>query len=122
MATLAGYAIIGCILGGQAISAAGDGNVSVNVGIVVLAIITLVVIFCGSQWIHHFDLCAWIPSLVAVIGALGTGGKYLHQQVDAPPATAALVMSYGALVAGFFLPWSAVASDFTTYYDRRSNG
>ncbi|EOO03989.1 putative purine-cytosine permease fcy22 protein [Phaeoacremonium minimum UCRPA7] len=52
--------------------------------------------------------------------AVGCGGKHLHKQVDAPEATASSVLSFAALIAGFFLPWSAIASDFTTYFDRRS--
>lgn len=122
MATLAGYAIIDCILGGQAISAVSRSGVSVNVGIVVIAIITLVITFCGAKWIHYFDQYAWLPSLVGVIGALGGGGRYLHLQVDTLPVTPRTVLSYGSLVAGFFLPWAAIASDFTTYFDRRPKG
>ena len=120
MATLAGYGIIDCILGGQALSAINPNKLSINVGIVIVAIINLVIIFFGSKVIHQFDRYAWFPTLVAMLVAVGCGGKHLHKQVDAPEATASSVLSFAALIAGFFLPWSAIASDFTTYFDRRS--
>ena len=122
MATLTGYGIIGCILGGQTLSSISPSDLSVTGGIVIVALLNLVVIFCGSGWIHHFDLYAWIPSLVAILGVLGTSGKYLYMQGDTTPATARAVLSFGSLIGGFFLPWAAVASDFSTYFDPRSKG
>ncbi|SPO04144.1 related to purine-cytosine permease [Cephalotrichum gorgonifer] len=120
MATLTGYGIVGSILGGQALSAIKPDELSVTVGIVIIALVALGVTFCGSRWIHIFDLYSWLPSLVATLGALGCSGKHLHLQAEAPPATASTVLSFGALVGGFFLPWAAIASDFSTYFDRRS--
>ena len=91
-----------------------------TVGIVIIALLTLLVNFCGSAWIHYFDLYAWIPSLVAILGVLGTSGKYLHLQADTVPATARSVLSFGSLIGGFYLPWASIASDFSTYFDPRS--
>lgn len=122
MATLTGYGIIGCILGGQALSSIRPDELSVTVGIVIIALLNLIVIFCGSGWIHQFDLYAWIPSLIAILGVLGTGGKHLYMQADTEPATARSVLSFGSLIGGFFLPWAAIASDFSTYFDPRSKG
>lgn len=122
MATLCGYGILGSILGGQALSAISPSTLSVTVGIVIICLVGLIVIFCGSKWIHTFDLYAWLPALVATIGVLGTGGKYLHLQAETESASAGAVLSFGALIGGFFLPWAAVSSDFTTFFDRRSKG
>ncbi|KAK7429129.1 hypothetical protein QQZ08_004344 [Neonectria magnoliae] len=120
MATLAGFAILGCILGAQALSAINPDELSVNVGIVIIALINLIIIFFGSQLIHKFDMFAWFPTLVAILVAVGCGGNKLHQQVEAAPASASAIFNFSALIAGFYLPWAAIASDFTTYFDRRS--
>ncbi|CAG9991105.1 unnamed protein product [Clonostachys byssicola] len=120
MATLFGYAILGSILGGQALSAINPEGLSVNVGIVILAIIDLILIFFGSRLIHQFDIYAWFPTLVAILVAVGCSGKHLHNQSVTEPATASSVLSFASLIAGFFLPWSAIASDFTTYFDSSS--
>ncbi|KAK7224103.1 hypothetical protein V2G26_012106 [Clonostachys chloroleuca] len=120
MATIVGYAILGSILGGQALSAINPESLSVNVGIVILAVINLVLIFFGSRIIHQFDLYAWFPTLLAILVAVGCGGNKLYNQVDTEPATASNVLSFASLIAGFFLSWASIASDFTTYYDSQA--
>ncbi|KEY71522.1 hypothetical protein S7711_08902 [Stachybotrys chartarum IBT 7711] len=120
MATLAGYCIMDCILGGQVLSAINPTALSINVGIVITAIISMVIIFCGAAWIHMFDLYAWFPTLVGILVAVGCGGHNLYKQAETEPASASSVLSFAAVIAGFFLPWSAIASDFTVHFDRRS--
>lgn len=120
MATLTGYVILGSVLGGQALAAVNPGHLSVNVGIVIIAIINLVLVFCGSRVIHIFDLYAWAPTLLGIVVATGCSGHHLRKQAPAPEATASGVLGLAAVIAGFFLPWSSIASDFTTYFDRGS--
>lgn len=116
MCGLMGYGILGAILGGQALSAINPSALSVNGGIVIIAIIDFVLIFLGSRWIHRFDMFAWIPSFIAVIIALGCGGKHLHKQAEHSPATVTSVLGFAAVHAGFFIPWATLGSDFTTYF------
>lgn len=120
IATLAGYAVLGVILGAQALSATSTEGLSVNIGIVVIGILALILTVCGYNLIHWFDLFAWVPSLMALLGAVGCGGKHLRLQVDVNPASAAGLLSFVGIIAGFYIPWSAVASDFTIGFDRRS--
>jgi purine-cytosine permease-like protein len=120
MATLAGYVILSCVLGGQAIRALNPGRLSINIGIAIVAIINLVLTFCGSRVIHLFGLYAWIPALIGIVVAMGCSGHHLHKQAPTEPATAVGILGLAAVVAGFFLPWSTIASDFTTYFDRHA--
>lgn len=104
------------VVGGQCLSSVADGNLSVTVGIVITAILTLGISFCGFTILHHYERYAWIPSLISIVVAVGTGGKELRNQVtyDAPPS-AASVLSFGMIVASYMVPWACLASDFTTY-------
>ncbi|KAJ4369949.1 hypothetical protein N0V83_005713 [Neocucurbitaria cava] len=116
LATLTGFCVIDSIIGGSALSAVTDGEtISATVGIVIVCLLALVISFCGFRVLHIYERWAWIPALVALIIAAGCGGKSLSQQVEAPAATAAQVLSFGGLVASFMLPWAALASDFSTY-------
>ncbi|CAO2648590.1 Nn.00g078570.m01.CDS01 [Neocucurbitaria sp. VM-36] len=116
LATLTGFCVIDSIIGGFALSAVRDGEtISATVGIVIVCLLALVISFCGFRVLHIYERWAWIPALVALIIAAGCGGKGLSQQVGAPAATAAQVLSFGGLVASFMLPWAALASDFSTY-------
>lgn len=73
----------------------------------------------GYKVLNWYERLAWPPVLLAFLVALGVGGKYLHYANAPPaaPATASAVLSFAATIAGFVITFSAMASDFTTYYD-----
>jgi NCS1 nucleoside transporter family len=116
LATLTGFCVVDSIIGGQALSAVKSGEtISATVGIVIISLLALIIAFFGFKVLHIYERWAWIPALIALIIATGCGGKGLGQQLEAPAATAPQILSFGSLVAGFMLPWAALASDFSTY-------
>ncbi|KAK4191713.1 putative purine-cytosine permease [Podospora australis] len=115
LATMTGFSIIICVIGGQCLSAVADGNLSVTVGIVIIAVVTLIISFCGYRILHIYERYAWIPAFIAIIVAVGTGGKGLVNQAPLPPPPASAVLSFGMIVASYMVPWACLASDFTTY-------
>lgn len=116
LATLTGFCVVDSVIGGMALSAVQDGTtINATVGIVVIALLSLVISFCGFGVLHHYERWAWIPALLALIIAAGCGGEQLSRQVVVPAASASQVLSFGGLVASFMLPWAALASDFSTY-------
>jgi len=115
LATLTGFCVIDSVVGGQTLSAVGNGNLSPTVGIVIIAILSLLVSFCGIKTLHYYERYAWIPAMIAIIVAVGCGGKHLKQQTVTEAAPAGTILSFGGLVAGFLIPWAALASDFATY-------
>lgn len=116
LATLIGFCIMMAVIGGQCLSAVAGGNLSVSVGIVITAVLTLGISFCGFSVLHQFERYAWISALVSIIVAVGCGGKELQKQAvyDSAP-TAPNVISYCMIVAGYMIPWACLSSDFTTY-------
>ncbi|KAF2640517.1 hypothetical protein P280DRAFT_320771 [Massarina eburnea CBS 473.64] len=116
LATLTGFCVVDSVVGGQALSAVTDGtSVNATVGIVIIALLSLLISFCGYKVLHFYEKYAWVPALIAIVIATGCGGMHLKEQVDVPPATAAQILGFGGLVASFMLPWAALASDFSTY-------
>lgn len=69
----------------------------------------------GYRVLHLFDRFAWIPTLVAILVAVGCGGDKLSLQMSTEPATATNILSFGALIAGYMIPWAGLGSDFSTY-------
>ncbi|KAF1943343.1 hypothetical protein EJ02DRAFT_343491 [Clathrospora elynae] len=115
-ATLTGFCVVDSVIGGQALSAVqGATTINATVGIVIIAVLSMFISFCGFRVLHVYERWAWIPALVALVIAAGCGGRGLSKQGPAPAATAAQVLSFGGLVASFMLPWAALASDFSTY-------
>jgi purine-cytosine permease-like protein len=122
LATLTGFCVIDSVIGGMALSAVMDGTtINATAGIVIIALLSLLIAFCGSRILHMYEKIAWIPAVFAVVVATGCGGKHLEEQIVAPAATATQVLSFGGLVASFMLPWAALASDFSTYMHPKSS-
>ncbi|KXH67629.1 purine-cytosine permease FCY21 [Colletotrichum salicis] len=117
LATLVGFCVIMVVIGGQCLSAVGGGNVSPAVGIVIVALLALVISFCGFTILHLYERFAWIPAVIAIVIATGCGGSHLRDQAPTEPATAQAVVSFGMIVASYMLPWACLASDFTTYLE-----
>ncbi|KAF7196684.1 Purine-cytosine permease fcyB [Pseudocercospora fuligena] len=120
LATLTGFCVIDSVVGGLTLSSVDSGKLTPTVGIVVIGILGLLVSFCGFKVLHYYERYAWIPAMIAIIVATGCGGKNLHKQVATEAPAASTVLSFGALVAGFLVPWAALASDFATYMPPRT--
>ncbi|GJC86127.1 purine-cytosine permease fcyB [Colletotrichum liriopes] len=117
LATLTGFCVIICVIGGQCLSAVSEGDLSTAVGIVLIGISALLISFCGFNVLHFYEGYAWMPALVAIIIAVGCGGQQLKEQALAEPATASGVLSFGGVIASYMIPWACIASDLTTYFD-----
>ncbi|KAL2828679.1 permease for cytosine/purines, uracil, thiamine, allantoin-domain-containing protein [Aspergillus cavernicola] len=116
LCTIAGFGIIDCVLGGMTLAAVSDGQINATVGIVIIALCGMVISFGGYRFLHQFERYSWIFTLVAIVIATGVGGRHLATQavVTETPAPATIV-SFGGVIAGFLIPWAAMASDFAVY-------
>ncbi|KAG8216406.1 NCS cytosine-purine permease [Butyriboletus roseoflavus] len=114
---LCGFNILNCILGGQALASVSNNNMSWTVGIVIIAVLSMIISFMGYKVLNWYERLAWPPVLLAFVVALGVGGKNLYNAQPAAPAPAPAVLSFAATIAGFVITYSAMASDFTMYYD-----
>ncbi|EGO03321.1 hypothetical protein SERLA73DRAFT_165054 [Serpula lacrymans var. lacrymans S7.3] len=115
---LCGFNILNCILGGQALSSVSpNGDMSWSVGIVIIGVISLLISFCGFKVLTWYERVAWFPVLVTFIIALGVGGKHLGNPPAAVPATAVTVLGFASTIAGFVITYSAMASDFSNYFE-----
>ncbi|KAF8190345.1 permease for cytosine/purines, uracil, thiamine, allantoin-domain-containing protein [Mycena galopus ATCC 62051] len=115
LVNMIGFCILSCILGGQTLAAVADGNISSNIGIVIIAIISLFISFGGWKILHWYERVAWFPIVVIFLIAVGLGAKNFKHIPPAAPATAPTVLSFSAAIAGFVLTWSSLASDFSCY-------
>ncbi|KAJ8587361.1 NCS cytosine-purine permease [Rhizopogon salebrosus TDB-379] len=113
---LCGFNILNGILGGQALASVSN-NMSWNVGIIIIYIIALLISFMGYRVLNWYERISWFPVLVAFLVALGISGKDLYNAQPAEPATSVNILSFASVIAGFVITYSAMASDFTMYYD-----
>ncbi|KAI0413626.1 permease for cytosine/purines, uracil, thiamine, allantoin-domain-containing protein [Xylaria grammica] len=117
LATISGFGIISCVLGGSTLAAVADGRIDSTAGIIIIGLIGLFVSFGGYRFLHQFERYSWIFALLAIVITTGIGGKQLFNQAETAPAPAASIVSFGGVIAGFLIPWAAMASDFSVYCD-----
>ncbi|KAJ7927492.1 permease for cytosine/purines, uracil, thiamine, allantoin-domain-containing protein [Mycena leptocephala] len=113
--SMIGFCILDCILGGQTLAAVADGNLSWSIGIVIIAVISLLVSFCGWKILHWYERFAWIPIVIIFLIAVGLGGKNFQHIPPVEPATAPTILSFAAVIASYVLTWSPLSSDFSCY-------
>ncbi|KAI0203229.1 permease for cytosine/purines, uracil, thiamine, allantoin-domain-containing protein [Astrocystis sublimbata] len=115
LATLTGFCVITSVIGGQCLAAISDGSVNAAVGIVIIGVLCLFISFWGYNVLHAYERFAWIPALIAIVITAGFGGSHLREQVQMPAATVSGVFGFGGVIASYMVPFSTLASDFTTY-------
>jgi len=71
----------------------------------------------GYKILNWYERFAWPPVLLAFVVALGVGGKHLYNAPASNPATVQQVLNFASVIAGFVITYSAMASDFTMYYE-----
>ncbi|RDB27544.1 Purine-cytosine permease fcyB [Hypsizygus marmoreus] len=111
-----GFSILNCILGGQALASVSNDNLSWTVGIVIIAVVSLLVSFCGYKILNWYERVAWIPVVISFVVALGVGGKHLSSPPPETPATPVAILTFASTLAGFIITWSSLSSDFTSYF------
>ena len=65
----------------------------------------------------RYQNCVWVPCLVVFIVVTSVSGEHF---VDTQtPATVTQIFNFGATIAGYMIPWSALSSDYTAYFHPR---
>ncbi|KAK3318512.1 permease for cytosine/purines, uracil, thiamine, allantoin-domain-containing protein [Apodospora peruviana] len=118
-ATMTGFALSAAVVAGQVISSLNTDRVSVNVGILVICLASFGVSLLGFRALHFWERWTWIPALIALVITAGCGGKhlYLQSEVVSPSTTPSQVMSYGGLIAGYFITFGGTVSDYSVYHN-----
>ncbi|KAI0711394.1 purine-cytosine permease [Earliella scabrosa] len=119
--SMQGFLILNCIIGGQTLASVSD-HLNETLGIVIIGIISLVVTFFGYRVIHWYETVAWIPSAIAFIVMLGTGGKHLGSNIPpGEPASPAAILSYATTVASSVISWCMMTPDYGVYHTSKAS-
>ncbi|KAI9056492.1 hypothetical protein FKP32DRAFT_1469921 [Trametes sanguinea] len=117
--SLQGYLVVNTIIGGQTLAEV-SGHLSATLGIVIIALISLAITFCGCQVLHWYQTLIWIPNIVAFVTMLAVGGSQLRGAplVNPSPAPAAMLLTFGSSLAATVVSWSTLTPDYGVYHDR----
>ncbi|KAL3706817.1 Purine-cytosine permease fcy21 [Talaromyces marneffei ATCC 18224] len=112
-----GWSSANSIVGAQLIVAVNP-DVPGAVGIVIIAICTLVITFFGYKVVHAYEFWSWIPTFIIfliVLGVFAHSGDFYNVPWEVGKAEMGSVLSFGATVYGFATGWTSYAADYTVY-------
>jgi NCS1 nucleoside transporter family len=121
---LLGYSLIDCVIAGQILSAVSPDNMSVVVGIIVVAVLTWAITTFGYDVFHTYARYAWIPQLVVFSILAGVAGPGFNTSAKSPLSGDTLTanrLSFFGLNLAAAITYSGEAGDYLVYYPERSS-
>jgi purine-cytosine permease-like protein len=111
-----GWSTINCIAGAQTLRVVANLHLSHAVGIVIIAVLTLVLGVVGYKQVHIYDRVAWIPVIIVFFIFLGlTAPDYVSSSNGTGLTHKGNVLSFMSVIWGYGLGWSSLASDYVVY-------
>lgn len=131
-----GYGMIDCVIGGQILSAVADNNMSVVVGVIIVAvqcspfwrqrpqadrifqIITYVITVIGLPLFHIYERYAWIPQAIILFILIGSAGPYFDMSFATGGNSATIAgdrLSFISLCLSAVSAWAPAGADYVCY-------
>jgi purine-cytosine permease-like protein len=111
-----GWSTINCIAGAQTLRVVANLHLSPAVGIVIIALITLVLGVVGYRQVHLYDRVAWIPVAIVFLIFLGLTAKdFVGSPIGTGITHTGNALSFCSTIWGFGLGWASLASDYVVY-------
>jgi purine-cytosine permease-like protein len=105
--------MVNSIVGGQVIATLSNGKCPLEVGVILIAIISLVIALLGYKFVHHFERFSWMVMIVLFCIVAGLGAKhFVNIPWGSGTAEAASVLSFGGAVFGFSVAWISLTADY----------
>jgi len=114
-----GWAAVACITAGLALQAVADGGISLAVGVIIVAVVSLLISFVGLRAILVYERYAWFIYFIIFMIIFGETGKYADNKTPSSLTGADLsgtVLSLLAIIYGSSASWSTLASDYYVQY------
>lgn len=118
-----GWSAVGCITAGSALSAVSNGKVSSIVGIVIVAVCSSVLNFCGLRAILEYQKYAWAIFFVlfmVMYGEMAPRADIHTKSTLKGTDLSGNVLSLLAIVYGSSVSWATIAADFYVLHPRNT--
>jgi NCS1 nucleoside transporter family len=111
-----GWSMVNSIVGGQVILAVSDGKCPLAVGVILIAMISLLVSLFGYHIIHRYERYSWILMLILfmIVGGLGAS-SFSNIPIPTGKVEMASILSFGGAVFGFAVAWCSLTMDYNVH-------
>ncbi|KAJ5314140.1 uncharacterized protein N7443_001024 [Penicillium atrosanguineum] len=114
-----GYCMVNSVVGGQILSRVSGGQLSVLVGIVIVAGLSWVMAMFGMKIFAVYERFAWLPQLMVLCVMLGSAGPHfdfnIHTEMSQGVLNAKRI-TFFSLCMSIGLAWAPLAADYYVYY------
>ena len=108
--------MVNSIVGGQVIAELSDGKCPLVVGVILIAIISLIIALLGYKFVHYFERFSWIVMIILFCIVAGLGAKhFVNVPMGVGSGEAASVLSFGGAVFGFAVAWISLTADYNVH-------
>ncbi|KAJ5620057.1 hypothetical protein N7510_004041 [Penicillium lagena] len=117
--TNVGYSMVNSVVGGQILSKVSGGQISVLVGIVIVAGTSWVMAMFGMRIFQVYERFAWLPQLMVLCVMLGSAGPHFDFNIQAEASPSRLMakrLTFFSLCLSVALAWAPLAADYYVYY------
>lgn len=115
-----GYSLINCVVAGQILSAVSPaGTLSIVVGIIIVAIITLLVTTFGIRVFHFYERYAFIPQIVVLCILYGFAGRDFDTSTPSAGNASTVIasrLSFFSICLSAAITYSPMSADYFVYY------
>jgi len=114
-----GWSAVGCITGGSALSAVSDGKINSVLGVVLIALGSSIINFCGLKAILYYEKYAWAVFFILFMIMYGEMAPHtdVHTKSELHGANlSGQVLSLLSVVYGSSVSWATIAADYYVQY------
>lgn len=137
-----GYGMIDCVIGGQILSAVANNDMSVIVGVIIVAVclctpiharvthtnvfkvITYVITVVGLPLFHIYERYAFIPQAIVLFILIGSAGPYFDMSFSTEGTSATIAgdrLSFLSLCLSATAAWAPAGADYYVYYPEKTS-
>ncbi|KAK5216042.1 Vitamin B6 transporter [Exophiala xenobiotica] len=119
-----GYGLIDILLSGQILAAVNGKGLTIIVGTIISAIVTLIVVLFGIRLFHTYERYAFIPQVIVLLILIGVSGPFFDTSsptIGTKPEQHADRMSFFFLAVSAAIAWTPSSADFYVYFPPKSS-
>jgi len=114
-----GWSSVGCITGGQALSAVSNGNISLVVGVIIIAVVGFCFSFFGLKVVLKYEEWAWLVFFIifmVMYGEAASQADVTTQSTLTGSTLSGTVLTLLAIIYGSSASWCSICSDYYVQY------
>ncbi|QPG72961.1 hypothetical protein FOA43_000265 [Brettanomyces nanus] len=122
--SVCGFSVINCVFGGQILNAISHGKCPIEIGIVIISVLSGIVAIVGIRFVHKCEKYMSVPLLIFFLLTFICAGKDFDNftpSVGDSVTVAGNCLSFFAVCFGINAGWGSIASDYYILFPEKTS-